>query len=308
MALSKGLDSMEIIDIMLVIYTLSAIGSILTCGFYLYKEGLTKQCIKITKTLPSKAYITIIAGSVTVILCHGLFILSLTMVNKAGASLLYESWPIIAVIATPFFMKKKWKSVSLKEFLVSLCALAGVAIIVLSDKNINISFSQPTIIDNFDYIHLLGYVVAFIGAYMCALAVVTKGMICEHYNEINDDICSSLISEVFTRILSMIIILITFFVIDNNFKIENIEWYSSFYVGFVVMVVGGTLYTYTLLKTESPTIHIMYYFVPVLAVIWLWIAGESEINAGLFIGGAIIVACNLYLFIAGRNAPLSEDL
>jgi drug/metabolite transporter (DMT)-like permease len=89
---------------------------------------------------------------------------------------------------------------------------------------------------------------------------------------------------------------------------ENIDWAPSLFVGFVVFVLGGTLYTYSLLLSQSPTIHVLNYFVPVLAVIWLWIAGEASINSGLFIGGAIVTVSHIYLVYAGRKAKLSEDL
>jgi len=307
LAATIGLQKMGSLEMILIVYFFSGFGAIFLALIYLWQKKLLKKAIKIQYALDFNAYTPIIISGISGILCHAFFIISLTLANKGGVSLLYESWPIIAVVATPMLMKKQWKEVSFKEFAIGIIALIGVAIIILSDKEISFS-SHSDLSKNIDYSSFGGYILAFAGAYMCAVLVVTKGSYSEYFNELQDNVASSLISEVFSRSISMFLMSIAFVMLHDNLDIPQIDWASSFYIGFIVFVVGGALYTYTLLKTDRPTIHIMYYFVPVLAVIWLWTAGESEISTGLFIGGAIIVACNLYLFIAGRKAPLEQDL
>jgi len=304
---SIGLEKMGSLEMILIVYFFSGFGAILLGWFYLWKNKLLTKAIKIQYELGFNAYIPILISGVSGILCHAFFIISLTLASKGGVSLLYESWPIIAVVATPMLMKKKWKEVSFKEFLAGIFALGGVAIIILSDNDIA-SLIKPDIYSDINYNALGGYILAFAGAYMCAVLVVTKGTYSEYFNDLEDNIASSLVSEVFSRSISMCLMCIAFIALQDSLDIPSVDWAATFYVGFVVFVVGGTLYTYALLNTDRPTIHIMYYFVPIFAVIWLWLAGKSEINSGLFIGGAIIVACNIYLFIAGRKAPLEQGL
>ena len=306
LAASVGLQTMSSLDMILIVYFFSGFGAIFITLFYLWKNKLFKQAINIQKELSFNAYIPIVISGVAGILSHAFFIISLTLANKAGVSLLFESWPIIAVIATPMLMKKRWKEVSGKEFLIGVVALMGVAIIILTDDNLQ--FTSDSITSSFDYYSLGGYILAFAGAYMTAVLAVTRGTYSEFFKPLKDDIAASLISELFSRTISMFFISIVFIYLKDDLYVPNIDWGITAFIGLIIFVGGGALYTFALLKTNRPTIHIMYYFVPVLAVIWLWIAGESEINAGLFIGGAIIVVCNLYLFIAGRNAPLAEDL
>jgi drug/metabolite transporter (DMT)-like permease len=95
---------------------------------------------------------------------------------------------------------------------------------------------------------------------------------------------------------------------DIRIDQSNINWGISIFIGFVVFVLGGAFYTYALLLSTSPTIHVLNYFVPVLAVIWLWIAGETTVNGGLVVGGVIVTLCNIYLVYAGRRAKLAEAL
>ena len=101
------------------------------------------------------------------------------MSHEGGVSLIYESWPIIAVIATPFLIKKTWKAVGFKEFFACFLALVGMAFIILSNEDIDFSFAKNNNLhEEQDYFSLLGYVLALIGAYACGICVVFKRCCC----------------------------------------------------------------------------------------------------------------------------------
>ena len=304
---SIGLQTMSSLDMILIVYFFSGFGSILVGFFYLWKKKLLKKAIDIQKNLSFSDYIPAFVCGVSGVLSHAFFIISLSLANKAGVSLLYESWPIIAVIATPMLMKKAWKEVSLKEVLVSLVALIGVALIILTDANIDFSTNPSDSSNTNNYSVLGGYILAFAAAYMTAVLVVTRGTYSEYFKALDDDIGASLVSEIFGRTISMFFMSLAFVYLKDDFYMADVNWAATFFIGFVVFVVGGVLYTYSLLKTDRPTIHIMYYFVPVLAVVWLWVFGESTIHTGLLVGGAIILAANIYLVIAGRKAEFEEE-
>lgn len=307
LAATIGLNSMSSMQMIMIVYVFSGLGALLMGGYYLWKGGLIPRAIEIQKTMPLNGYILIIVSGISGILCHTFFIISLTMASKGGVSLLYESWPVIAVVATPFLIKKTWKEVSFKEFMVSIVALIGVAIIILSDKDLGFGGNGgPTPLNTaMDYTSLGGYILAFAGGYMCALLVVTKGAYAERFKDLDDTFGTTLISEIFSRLISLFLMAIAYQFLSENMEFQNIHWGATFYIGFIVFVVGGALYTYALLNSNNPTIHIMYYFVPIFAVIWLWMARETEVNAGLFIGGAIITLSNIYLLVAGRKAKFA---
>lgn len=307
LAATIGLEQMSSLQMIVIVYFFSGIGALLMGGFYLFQNGSLKQALVIQRNLKPRAYGPIIVSGIAGSLCHTFFIIALTLADKGGVSLLYESWPIIALIATPLLMKKGWKEVSFKDFAVSLIAMCGVAIVIFSDQDIDLTLHSSNILsEKPDYSSLGGYILAFVGAYMCAVLVVTKGVFSENFNSLNDDFGSTLISEIFSRSISMILMLGIFFMFDEPMGFSTIHWPSTFFIGFMVFVVGGALYTYALLQSDTPTIHVMYYFVPVGAVVWLWCAGEATVNIGLFIGGAVIVGSNIYLYFSGRAAKYSE--
>lgn len=309
LAATIGLESMGSLEMILIVYYFSGIGALLLGGHYLWSNNLISKAKEAHKNLNGKAYALIAVAGVAGVGCHGFFILSLTLANKGGVSLLFESWPVIAVVATPFLMRKTWKEVSLKEFIAGIVALVGVGIIILSDESLNVTNNEQTLVsEGMDMAALGGYILAFAGGYMCAVLVVTKGAFSEYFSNLNDDIGAVLISEIYSRLLSMALMTFAFIALHEQLEFGSIHWESTFYIGFVVFVVGGALYTYALINTDRPTIHIIYYFVPVLAVVWLWLTGQTSINSGLFIGGSIILLCNIYLVYAGRKAKVSETL
>lgn len=309
LGVTTGLKSMGSIEMILIVYIIAGFGATGLALLYLAQRKLLTKAIDIQRTLNSRAYATILASGVVGVLCHAFFIIALTLANKGGVALLYESWPILAVIATPFLMKKTWKEVSFIEFLVGIIALIGVAIIIFSDSNIGFPTKETKMLsETMDFTTIGGYILAFAGAYMLALVVITKGMYAEYFKDLNDTFGATIYTEMLSRIICVFVVLGIFLFMDIKIDESSIHWNSVLFVGFVVFVLGGALYTHALLSSQSPTIHIMNYFVPVLAVIWLWLAGEAEVNSGLFIGGTIVTLSNIYLVYAGRKAKLSKEL
>lgn len=281
----------------------SVLGSLIAAMIH-FKKGQLAEIIAIHKNVNKTFYLQAFASGATNVMCHGMFFLALTLTHKGGASLLYESWPIIAVIATPFLMRKAWREVSFRQFMVCLVALFGIGLIIFSNDEIDFTLKPGTLGQKTDYTALLGYVAAFVGAYACAICVVLKGVVAEYFEKASNTIGATIISELYSRGISMIIILALFPFAIGEMNFDTVNWGASIFIGLTVMVVGGILYTYSLLKTDNPTIHILYYMVPFLAVVWLWLAGETDVNTGLFVGGTIVILCNIYLAWAGRKSPL----
>lgn len=307
-----GLHSMTGIELFFFATLMASIFISIIAFFYFLRRGKISNLIENHKKLSSSTWCMIVANGFTHAICHGFFMIALTMSNKAGVSLIYEAWPVMALIMTPFFLQKKWKEVGLRDFIICLIALGGVVVIVLSNDQIETPFSKSqTISTETNYIELLGYVLALLGGYACALSVVLKGVIAERFRALNNDTGAIIISEVHSRVIAFIVMVVAFLLCSPFFTeplvhIENIHWGSVLYIGFVVAILGGGFYTYALISTDNPTIHILNYFVPLIAVLILWVMGESTVNAGIWLGGSLIVVANMYLYFSGRSAKYSE--
>ena len=305
----REMGNAQMMPMMVIVYFFAGFGALILSALYLSQRRLLSQAIQIQKQLTLYPYILIMISGVAGVLAHCFFILALTLANKGGVSLLLESWPIIAVVATPFLMKKTWKEVSFKEFLISLVALGGVCIVILSDQEINWGRNSSGLLeDKMSLSTLGGYILAFAGGYMIAVIAVTQAAYAEYFQEIKDDFGTTLIAQCLGRMISLFLILIIFAFLPYKIDLNTVHWGATAFIGIGVFIFGGALYNLSILRSESPTIHIMYYFVPLLAVIWLYFSGETKLNWGIAIGGLIIIACNIYLVLASKRARYSEPL
>jgi len=302
LAAVEGMDTMSGFSLVVVSTFFAAIGSIVLLIFYFPSGTKIKTIIDHQKTLSRSSYINIFASGAAHLLCHGLFFTALSLSHKGGASLIYESWPIIALIMTPLMIKKDWQAVGLHEFITAVIAMAGVMIIVFSNDKIELPFgSSKDLNARVDYSVLLGYILAFVGGYACAMNIIFKAMVAQEYKPIANTMGVTIISEFYSRLVGLALVIILYPFLSGYIDLSNIAWIPAAFIGIVVMVLGGAIYTYSILNARSPTIHVMYYMVPVFAVLFLWMAGETTITTGLFVGGAIIISCNIYLYFAAKK-------
>ena len=300
LATTQALKTMQSWDLIIAVLTVAYIGSLLISIPYLLRKGTFLQAINIQRTLPFKAYLMLILSGVSGVLCNSFFFWALSLAHKGGISILYEAWPVIAVIAAPMLMRKQLNEVSLKEFLVGTIAMLGVAIIIISDEEINFDFFPSDLSKPTDYSAIGGYILAFAGAYMVALNAVSQAAYSEYFADLKDDFSATLVNQVMGRGVSLIFAAALYLYFSDNSGSYIIDWAPVILIGFGILILGTSFYTYGLLKSNRPTIHILYYFVPLFAVLWLWLAGETTINFGLAIAAILIIGSNVYLAYANR--------
>lgn len=303
-----ALTTMGSIELTLIVLIVASIGSLVIATLYLGARRSLSNVVALHKKLTPHAFAIITISGVSGVLCHAFLYFALNLSHNGAVALLYDAWPIIAVVAAPFLMKKIWKNVGLKEFIAALIALTGVGFIAFADNDISIDISSNMISTRIDYSAIGGLILAFAGGYMVAMVGVTQGVFAEYFKDLNDDLGATLIAQVWGRAISVVLGTILYIVFAEEQISTDIQWMPVLFIGIIVFVFGGASYTYALLKASTPTISVAYYFVPVLAVLWLWMAGMTEINIYLIIGGLIILCANIYLFVAGRKAKFSSDL
>jgi len=302
-----ALNNMTGLELIFITTVISSFCISLVSFLYFVKRRKLRTVIMNHKKLPRSAWFAILISGITHLVCNGFFFLALSMSHKAGVSLVYESWPIIAVIATPFFIRRQWKEVGLTEFIMSLVALGGVIVVVLSNQQIQLpAITSNNLSIETDYIGLLGYVLAFLGGYACALNAIFKAVTAENFRQLHHKDGAIIMSEFYSRVIALIIAILLLPFYSEHINLSEVNWIPSFYIGFIVLLMGGFFYTYALINTDRPTIHILYYFVPLIAVFILWFFGESDVNPGLLIGGGMIIAANIYLYFSGRKATYMD--
>ena len=110
----------------------------------------------------------------TTVLTHIFFLMSLELMSKVGASIIYESWPIFSMFLAPLIIRKAWKyRLRIHDYFGALLAGLGIVLISLSDQGHELEGynSLAEIFYSLDVYSLIGAILALMGGIMLALFV-----------------------------------------------------------------------------------------------------------------------------------------
>ncbi len=283
----------------------------LSAGFfvllYLTRKKKLQACIELHKQLDPNVWLNILIAGACSAFLNLFFILALAMANKGGVSVIVEGWPILAVFMTPFMVNKVWDPIDKKDIFFGLIALIGVGLIVFSDKSLYPTDEEGAqTLFGLDSTTFLGYVFALLASYLTAVHSLTKANYSLALKDIKNSTTEVLLGEMLSRGLGTFIMIIVVFALgkQGNWSEEAIT--TGFLIGFFVILLAGASYTYAIMKARSPNVHIFYYMIPVLAVLWLYLAGLTEISTLLVFGGLLVVFSNIIIFFKNRKRARTQ--
>lgn len=232
---------------------------------------------------------------------HVFFVMALTMVNKNGVSILFESWPIMALFFAPHIIEKDWRKSTARDYIIGAVALAGVCIIILSDEHITMADGSGWDVNAF-----LAYGLALVASYLTAMLVLMRGSYGQKLQPLKNNFAGAMISEMMVRFVATILLAVVGLAFGFNMTVPTSEWSAIIFIGVGIFALGGAAYTFALVNARSPNIMLFDYLIPILAVVWLVMAGMSEINAGLIIGGTMTIGSCVYLLWCNNRQKKAE--
>ncbi len=243
-------------------------------------------------------------------LCHVCFVYALGLTSKIGASIIYETWPILAMFMTASIINKEWDSLRLFHYVTAFIALIGIGMITISDqaKFLEYILYPKDSFAGFDMMSVLGCIIAFIGAIMMAMSTLLRARISLYIGrKIIPDSAHSMaphiVSEAVSRLATIPVLLFFFGVFpeENSFDAMNIT--AMVIMGVVLFNMGTAAHSKALIFARSPTINLWWFMMPVLAVLWLEMAGFSNITPLIAGGMMLILGANILLALDGLKKP-----
>ena len=230
----------------------------------------------------------IIIGSLLGMLSFVSLLGSFQFMSRAGATIIFEIWPILVMFISPFFIQKAWEKISRRDYIFSFLSLVGIVIITFPEFQTDI-FTSVT--------HWTQYGILLLplfGGICMAFSSALKAR-ASHQLEIKDSPMASLllVQTYFGFFSALATIPFILFWPDKEsvYTWQNIG--GVFFVGFVIYTLGNLAYTHALLRSSKSNIVVLWYLVPVLSVVWLWLAGETEITPYIILGSGFIISANL---------------
>ena len=291
-----ALNSMNPFSMMLIVQFIAFHGALLLAIFALAKKRHVRKYFKLQQEMGSDGWMTIVIAGACSAFSHIFFVIALGMANKSGISLVFEIWPLLAVFFTPYMIDKEWKKTRRQDYLIGTIALVGVALIAFSDENIG-WFQEEWKLES-----ILAYGMVILASYMTAILSLMRTQYANKLQQrgLNNSFASVVISETLTRFIAVVFILIAIFGMGEELQAPTDNFGLLFIIGFGIFVIGGSSFSYAILKSKSPNIHLFYYLVPVFAVVWLVIAQESQVTFLMVTGGVITILACVYLVMDAK--------
>lgn len=286
---ARGIDQLAVFDYIMLTYIVGAVASYL---MLVLMPGYRKNGGMRLRLLTPRLIGEIFIGTLTVLLSFACLLTSFSYISKAGATIIYEIWPIVAMFITPLLIKKGWTGISARDGVFSLLAFIGVGFLMYPEvQNTGISFfSAPG-----QYYHVF---LPLLGGVFMAIASVMKSRVSFLLQDDAHPVASLLRVQVMFCI-GVILLAIPFVFLwpdkTSVYTTENII--AVLVIGTFIHTLGNVAYTMAVLRTSKSNIVVLWYLMPIFSVVWLWLAGESQITPYIILGAVFIITANLIMSI-----------
>ena len=239
------------------------------------------------------------------------FLFALSLMSKAGASIIMESWPILTILIAPIALDKKWDSLDIMDVFLIFLSLCGLLFITASEENISLEqfVQNPFFIFNTqDLWGYLGILMALLSAFCFAASSVARAYFAhtlpqdfriKHFKKVNT-IEEAAFTYLLTYLYGFPIALFCFLFLEDNIYFEIASIAPVIFIGFSLTITSA-LYTYALIVSDNSNINMLWYLSPLLAAIWLAVFGYSQITPMLILGGFFIISANIILIVKSKN-------
>ncbi len=303
-----GVENISPFTFVFITQTVGALSALVMYVFSVRKistGGAIPQIVSQELTLDR--IIFLLAIGISSNLVHICFIFAIELTSKAGASIIFETWPVAAVLLTPLIIRKHWDKIRLKHLFYGLISVAGIAMIMFSEQgDVRDIFTSPVeYVDSMDFLSLVGCLLAFAGAICMAISTLMRAQVSNHisitFPAMRGQVGAALLGEAVCRLsaLPLAIILVFMFPDESRFTATNVS--AMLFMGIFIHVLSTAAYTVALLKSDNPSMHIYWFIMPALAALWLHLLGLSEITPWIAAGMITVVIANLLLALDNKR-------
>ncbi len=304
-----GVEKIDTITFVAWIQTLSFIAATLLAWVIMRRKGMFRNFRRIARRLDFNRIVVIIIAGICSNLAHFGLLYSLTIANKAGAYIVYESAPIISMFLIPVIVAKPWEKLRMADWVAAVMALCGVAVIILSDT---IEEGSPKGLSEYasslDIAELAGYGCALMGAITMSISDLLRAQVALVFKALKSPVVAVLLSEAFCRFAAMPVAFFASAFYAGESRFDAVNMVSMFFIGIVIYTLGSAAYTLAILYAKRPSISLSWYLMPVLSLIWLHLTGMSQIGPATMAGATLILWATFILAWRSHKPGGDEEL
>ena len=285
-----SIDKISVFDYIFWTYVVGLIGSY---GWLRLMPGYKKMKLFTWRQLDGRIIAELFIGCcLTVVLSFACLLISFDHMSKASATVMYEIWPIIAMYITPLLIAKGWDKISTKDLAFSFLAFLGAAFLIYPEASGGAA-SFFTDLERLRYAFL-----PLLGGVFMAISSVMKLRVSHLLRNEEHPVASLLLVQVFVSV-GVILVSIPFMAFwpdkQSVYTFDNIA--AVLFIGLFISTLGTVTYTLAVLRSAKSNIVVLWYLMPIFSVIWLWLAGQSQITPYIVLGSVFIITSNLVITV-----------
>lgn len=237
---------------------------------------------------------------------HACLMYAFVLTSEIGATIIYETWPIIAVWLTPILVAKGWREVRRMDYVFGALAVVGGVFIVGSlnrEALLGLDFAGLMAADTD---RLTGYLLAFAGSIGVSISTTLRRNVSKAYREKygEDLLLGVYLSSGVTRLISLPVLAVIFgFLYEPGVSCLTLPGAALAAVtGISVYLMGSVCYARSILENPDPVIPIPDFIAPVMAITWLYLFGYDGIGDMVVIGALFVITANLLVTVKAEDS------
>lgn len=277
-----GVQQLSIFDYILWSYV---VGFIISGLCYLAAPQRYKESLPHLEKLEPRVWGEMAFAWLAAIISFACLLKSFSLISKAGAAVVFEVWLIIAIYILPVMLKKSWGSISRRDRVFSLLALAGVAFLLIPEAK--------TLTAPLPYLFL-----PLLGGIFMAIASVIKPKVAPRLENKSAPLISLFrIQALFSGGVAVLCLPFALLFPDKVSVFNAQSLFAIIFTGVVIHTLGNILYTIGMLRAPKGNVVVLWCLKPIFVVLWLWLAGQAAVTPTIILGGLFIITASMMVTI-----------
>ncbi len=225
---------------------------------------------------------------------HASLFASFLYINSAASTMLYEVWPIGAIIAIRRLLPDRYQRITLREWVLTGLALAGAGLLVRAELSHGLSVGAH---QTKPIIH--GLILALVSALLMAVSSSLDASLCHKLRDVVDPLLQPVITQNVVKAFSSTGAIVAGIVIFHAGPPAASAIGLAAVVGVAIIALGVVTYHAGNILAQSAAVNSLWYLTPVLSLLWLCAFHGVTVSPEVALGAMIILGANIVLISRG---------
>ena len=225
---------------------------------------------------------------------HACIFASFLYINSAASTILYEIWPIGAIVAIRHLLPDRYRRITLREWVLAGLALSGAGLLVQAELVHGLSAGG-----HHTQLIVHGLVLALASAVLMAVSSSLDVRLCHRLGDAVDPLLRPVISQNVVKAFSSTgAILVGVLVFHARAPTAHVVGLAAV-VGVAIIALGVVTYHAGNILAQSASVNSLWYLTPVLSLVWLYAFHGVMISPEIALAAMVIVGANIVLISEG---------